>query len=44
MANETVEVERVQELFAGVEPFTGVGSGRATAAAATDVSDPRRTP
>jgi len=44
MANETLEVERVQELFAGVEPFTGVGSGRASAAAATDVSDPRRTP
>jgi cell division protease FtsH len=43
IAHETLEVERVQELFAGVEPFTGVGSGRASAAAAADVPDPRRT-
>jgi len=33
----------VQELFAGVEPFMGVGTGRASAAAASDVPDPRRT-
>jgi len=37
-------VERVQELFAAVQPFTGVGTGRASAAAANDVSDPRRAP
>ena len=43
IAHETLEVERVQELFAGVEPFTGVGTGRASAAAASDVPDPRRT-
>jgi cell division protease FtsH len=28
IAHETLEVERVQELFAGVQPFTGVGTGR----------------
>jgi cell division protease FtsH len=44
IAHETLEVERVQLLFAGVQPFTGVGTGRASAAAANDVSDPRRTP
>jgi cell division protease FtsH len=44
IAHETLEVERVQQIFAEVEPFTGVGSGRASAAAANDVSDPRRTP
>jgi cell division protease FtsH len=38
--HETLEVGRVQELFAGVEPFTGSGRGRA--AAASDVADPRR--
>jgi hypothetical protein len=32
----------VQEMFAGVELFTGSGSGRGTAAAASDVADPRR--
>jgi len=42
VAHETIDVERVQELFSGVEPFTGSGSGRGTAAAATDVTDPRR--
>jgi cell division protease FtsH len=44
VAHETLDVGRVQEMFAGVEPFTGTGSGRATAAAASDVADPRRSP
>jgi cell division protease FtsH len=44
IAHETLDVERVQQLFAGVQPFNGVGTGRASAAAANDVSDPRRTP
>jgi cell division protease FtsH len=42
VAHETLDVGRVQEMFAGVEPFTGSGSGRGTAAAASDVADPRR--
>ncbi len=42
VAHETLDVDRVQEMFAGVEPFTGSGSGRGTAAAASDVADPRR--
>jgi cell division protease FtsH len=42
VAHETIDVGRVQELFAGVELFTGSGSGRGTAAAASDVADPRR--
>ena len=42
VAHETLDVGRVQEMFAGVEPFTGTGSGRGTAAAASDVADPRR--
>jgi len=42
--NETLEVERVQAVFATVEPFTGSGSGRPSAAAATDAPrTPRRT-
>jgi cell division protease FtsH len=44
VANETLEVERVQDIFSGVQPFTGTGSGRASAAAATDVATQRRTP
>jgi cell division protease FtsH len=44
VVHETVDVDRVQELFAGVEPFTGAGTGRGTAAAATDVQPHRRTP
>jgi cell division protease FtsH len=36
VADETLEVERVQELFAGVEPFTGVSRGRPSAAAVTE--------
>ena len=42
IAHETIDVDRVQELFSGVEPFTGSGSGRGTAAAASEVTDPRR--
>ena len=41
---ETLDVDRVQEMFSGVEPFTGTGSGRASAAAASDVPTSRRTP
>ena len=41
---ETLEVDRVQEMFSGVEPFTGTGTGRASAAAASDVPTSRRTP
>ena len=41
---ETLEVERVQEMFSGVEPFMGTGTGRASAAAASDVPPQRRTP
>jgi cell division protease FtsH len=44
VAHETLEVDRVQEMFAGVEPFTGSGTGRGTAAAATDVPTRRRMP
>jgi len=39
---ETIDVDRVQELFAGVEPFVSSGTGRVTAVAATDVTQPRR--
>ena len=42
VAHETLDVDRVQEMFVGVEPFSGSGSGRGTAAAASDVADPRR--
>jgi cell division protease FtsH len=42
VAYETLEVDRVQELFAAVQPFAGCGTGRVAAAAATDVPDPRR--
>jgi len=42
IAHETIDVDRVQELFSGVEPFTGSGSGRGTAAAASEIGDPRR--
>jgi cell division protease FtsH len=41
ISQETLEVERVQEIFAAVQPFTGAGTGRASAAAASDVT--RRT-
>ena len=42
VADETIEVERVQQLFAGVEPFTGSGLGRVSAAAASDQRAPAR--
>jgi len=42
IAHETIDVDRVQELFSGVEPFTGSGSGRGIAAAASEIGDPRR--
>jgi cell division protease FtsH len=35
--HETLEVERVQSIFSAVEPFTGSGLGRITAAAASEV-------
>ena len=41
---ETIDVDRVQELFVGVEPFTSTGTGRPAAVAATDVSPTRRNP
>jgi cell division protease FtsH len=41
IAHETLDVDRVQELFSGVEPFTGVGSGRGAAVAASELADPR---
>ena len=41
---ETIDVDRVQEMFAGVEPFTSSGSRRPAAVAATDVTPTRRTP
>ena len=34
--HETLEVERVQAIFSTVEPFTGSGVGRPSAAAASD--------
>jgi cell division protease FtsH len=42
--HETLEVERVQEVFASVQPFTRSGSGRASTAAATGRSRGRRRP
>ena len=45
MDHETLEVERVQAIFASVEPFTGSGVGRPSAAAASDAHSsaaPRR--
>jgi cell division protease FtsH len=42
VTHETLDVGRVQELFAAVEPFTGTGSGRGAAVAASEVTDPRR--
>jgi len=42
--HETLEVEPVQEIFATVEPFTGSGLGRPSAAAATEHVTPRRKP
>src|SRR6476646_6850531 len=38
--HETLEVERVQAIFSSVEPFTGSGVGRPSAAAASDSSGP----
>ena len=38
--HETLEVERVQAIFSNVEPFTGSGVGRPSAAAASDSSGP----
>jgi len=42
--HETLEVERVQAIFSSVEPFTGSGIGRPSAAAASDAgaNAPRR--
>jgi cell division protease FtsH len=42
--HETLEVERVQAIFSTVEPFTGSGVGRPSAAAASDsaATPPRR--
>jgi len=40
--HESLEVERVQEIFASVEPFTGRGVGRVSAAAATEAPSPSR--
>ena len=42
--HETLEVEPVQAIFASVEPFTGSGLGRPSAAAATEHVPPRRQP
>ena len=36
--HETLEVEQVQAIFSSVEPFTGSGVGRPSAAAASDSS------
>jgi hypothetical protein len=36
VAVETLDVDRVQEVFATVQPFTGSGLGRAAAAAASE--------
>jgi hypothetical protein len=36
--HESLDVDRVQELFASVQPFTGAGLGRASTAAASEVS------
>jgi len=41
--HESLGVERVQELFASVEPFAGVGLGRAATAATSKVSPTMRT-
>ncbi|MEX0665068.1 MAG: ATP-dependent zinc metalloprotease FtsH [Acidimicrobiia bacterium] len=42
VADETLELERVQELFKGVQPFTGSGLGRISSAAASETSVPPR--
>jgi len=42
VADETLEVDRVQQLFAGVQPFTGSGLGRVAAAAVSDQRSPTR--
>ena len=43
VAHETLEVERVQSIFSAVEPFTGTGTGRASATAASETPrEPRR--
>jgi len=43
VTHETLEVDRVQSIFSAVEPFTGSGLGRASAAAASETPrDPRR--
>jgi cell division protease FtsH len=39
---ETCDVERVQEIFSPVEPFSGAGLGRPSAAAASDTATPTR--
>jgi cell division protease FtsH len=42
VADETIETERVQQLFAGVQPFTGRGLGRVGHAAASEKPSPTR--
>jgi cell division protease FtsH len=47
IANETVETDRVMEIFGAVEPWTAIpesGSGRAASAAATDTTPKGRRP
>ena len=41
--HESLDVDRVQELFASVQPFAGAGLGRASTAAASEVSPNVRT-
>ena len=42
IADETIETDRVQQLFAGVQPFTGRGLGRLGHAAASEKRTPTR--